>query len=317
MDRYDANTSDHQVEVFLNHLRAERGLSPHTVTAYRSDLEQMIAVLREITQVARPVQWERLNRDTLERYSLALQKRGYSSMTLARKTAAARSFFRFLAEEGVIPRSPAESLQARRPQRTLPDILSVDQVVALLHATDATPGPEGMRDRAMLELTYAAGLRVSEVVGPQGLDPASVNTETGWVRCIGKGSKERLVPLYPGVVECVRRYVTEARPQLRARVRDGLARSTTALFLNSRGRPLTRQGFWLVLRRHARRAGIRTRLTPHVLRHTFATHLLQGGVSLRHVQEMLGHANITTTQIYTHLTDAQVRQVYEKAHPRA
>ena len=253
----------------------------------------------------------------MERYSLWLQEQGFLPTSRARKIATARSFFRFLAEEGAIDKSPAGSIQARRPQRLLPDVLSEEQVAALLQATDRLPGPVGLRDRAMLEVTYAAGLRVSEVVGPQGLDTASLNRDAGWVRCMGKGSKERVVPLYPGIIELLLRYQTEARPQLAAKARGRAAGRTPALFLNGRGRTMTRQGFWLVLKRHAQAAEIRGRLTPHTLRHTFATHLLQGGASLRHVQEMLGHANIGTTLIYTHLTDAQVQEAYSQAHPRA
>jgi integrase/recombinase XerD len=304
---------DNHLDAFLSHLRAERGLSPHTVSAYRSDLEQLVEILSPDSPTA--VAWESFDRHSLERYAFALEVREYSPASTARKTASARSFFRFLAEEGVIAVSPADVLRPRRPQRSLPEVLSERQMVELLEAANAAPGPEGLRDRAMLELTYAAGLRVSEVVGPQGLGTLSVNLEEGWVRCLGKGSKERVVPLYQGVVEQVKRYLREARPMLRSHNRQGHVPS--ALFLNSRGRVLTRQGFWLLLQGHARAAGIHNHLSPHTLRHTFATHLLHGGASLRHVQEMLGHATIATTQIYTHITDAHVQEVYKRAHPRA
>ena len=313
--------NDPQMESFLDHLRAERALSPNTVSAYRSDLQQLAEIVGHAEGPGHGVPWEAVDRDAMVRYSLALQERTYSPTSAARKTSAVRSFFRFLAEEGVIDKSPAESLQTRRPQRSLPNVLSEEEVVALLRAPEATPGPEGLRDRAMLEVTYAAGLRASEVVGPQGLDTASINSEgggeAGFVRCMGKGAKERMVPLYPGIIARLRRYLEEARPQLLARVGRRAYRGSTALFLNSRGRPMTRQGLWLILKRYARQADLRMRLTPHTLRHTFATHLLQGGASLRHVQEMLGHANITTTLIYTHLTDAQVQEAYQRAHPRA
>ena len=308
---------DLQVQSFLNHLRAERGLSPNTVSAYQSDLAQLAGMLRAGGAKDGPLHWATIDRDALERYSIWLQEQEFLPTSRARKIAAARSFFRFLAEEGAIAKSPADAIQARRPQRLLPGVLSEDQVVALLQATGLLPGPEALRDRAMLEVTYAAGLRVSEVVGPQGLDTASLNRDAGWVRCMGKGAKERIVPLYSGVLDLLLRYQTEARPELAARARERAAARTPALFLNSRGRTMTRQGFWLILKRHARAAGIASRLTPHTLRHTFATHLLQGGASLRHVQEMLGHANIGTTLIYTHLTGAQVQEAYGKAHPRA
>ncbi len=308
---------DQHLEAFLSHLRAERGMSPHTISAYRNDLGQLVELLQPRANRGGDLDWDAVDQKSMERYSLALQSRGYAEATVARKMAAVRSLLRFLAEEAVIPRSPGDSLQARRPGRALPAVLTEEEIVALLQATDATPPPDGLRDRAMLEITYAAGLRVSEVVSELGLEVLSLNLESGWVRCMGKGSKERMVPLYPGIVERLRRYLTEARPKLLASTRDRRLRQTTALFLSRRGRPLTRQGYGLILRRYALQAGIDTRLTPHTLRHTFATHLLQGGASLRHVQELLGHANIATTQLYTHLSDEQVRRAYESAHPRA
>ena len=316
-DNAPRDQEDIQVQSFLSHLRVERGLSPNTVMAYRSDLAQLAEVLGEGGAQPQPLDWPAVDREAMERYSLWLQEQSFLPNSRARKIAAARSFFRFLAEEGAIAKSPADSIQTRRQSRSLPGVLSEEQVVALLRATGVPSGPEGLRDRAMLEVTYAAGLRVSEVVGPQGLDTASLNPEAGWVRCMGKGSKERVVPLYSGIVELLLSYQAEARPKLAAKAKDRAAVRTTALFLNSRGRTMTRQGFWLVLKRHAQAAGIQSRLTPHTLRHTFATHLLQGGASLRHVQEMLGHANIGTTLIYTHLTDAQVQEAYTRAHPRA
>ena len=317
MGPQDPGQTDQYVDAFLNHLRAERGLSPNTVAAYRNDLTQLVELLGSHILSNGDVPWHNVGKEAIERYSLALRARSYKEATTARKTASLRSFFRFLAEEAVIPGNPAESLRARGAGHHLPDVLTEEEVVALLQATSRTPAPQGLRDRAMLELTYAAGLRVSEVVGEQGLSVASLNLESGWVRCLGKGSKERIVPVYPGMVRLLQRYLSEARPQLMAQGRDRSLRRTTALFLNHRGRPLTRQGFWRILRGHAQRAGIASHLSPHTLRHTFATHLLRGGASLRHVQELLGHANIATTQVYTHLSDSQVRQAYDRAHPRA
>jgi integrase/recombinase XerD len=168
----------------------------------------------------------------------------------------------------------------------------------------------------MLELTYAAGLRVSEVVGPNGIELASLNLDDDWVRVLGKGSKERVVPLYPAITERLRYFIREARPVLAARG-DSRRAAPRAVFLNAQGRPLTRQGFWLALQRAVAVSGVTMKVTPHTLRHSFATHLLRGGASLRHVQELLGHASIATTQIYTHLTDDQVRRVFDHAHPRA
>ena len=304
---------DEQIEAYLRHLRAERGLSPNTLAAYRGDLEQFA----EMTgRDAAEVRWERLGDRDLERFSLALQERRYADTSKARKIAAVRSLFRFLAEEEVVDRNPAERIRTRRPGRTLPNVLSEEEVVALLQAASAQEGAaEALRDRAMLEVTYAAGLRVSEVVGPTGLRLNSLHLEDGEVRVLGKGSKERIVPIYPGVAALATRYVRDARPVLLAHSR---ARATTdALFLNARGRELTRQGYWLVLKRCAARAGVTGKVSPHTLRHSFATHLLSGGASLRHVQELLGHATIATTQIYTHLTDGQVLEAYDAAHPRA
>lgn len=300
---------DPTVDAFLAHLRAERGLSANTVSAYRSDLIQLAGVIG-----GKPPDWLRVSTDDLRGFIVRLQQDAYGESSTSRKIASARSFFRFLAEEGQIERNPAEGLRGRREQRRLPDILSEGEVVALLEAADQ-PNPIGQRDRAMLELTYAAGLRVSEVVGPTGLTLSSLSLDEGWLRVLGKGSKERIVPLYPGIVERLRDHIREGRPTLLSHARKGP--STSALFLNGRGRPLTRQGYWVVLRGCASRAGIATHLSPHTLRHSFATHLLRGGAPLRHVQELLGHASITTTQVYTHLTGQEVRDVYDKAHPRA
>jgi len=304
---------DPQLTAFLSHLRSERGLSLHTVSAYRSDLAQLAVKLSK-----RPAElnWARVTTRRLEDYTFALIDGGYGQATVARKIAAVRSFFQFLAEEDIIQRSPADRLRVRRPGRSLPDVLSEQDVVAILRVSGDAPGPEGVRDRTMVELTYAAGLRVSEVVGETGVELAGLNLDDGWVRVFGKGAKERVVPLYPGIVERLRFYIREARPLLAAKA-DQRRAGPRALFLNARGKPLTRQGYWVVLRKAAAASGVAGHVTPHTLRHSFATHLLRGGASLRHVQELLGHATIATTQIYTHLTSDQVRKVFESAHPRA
>ena len=301
---------DQMLDAFLSHLRAERGLSPNTVSAYRADLDQLAGFLHD-----GPGDWSRVTPHDLDDYASWLRRQAYAESSVGRKLAAVRSLFRFLVEDAVVETTPAEHLRPRRVGRPLPHVLGEEEVVALLVAAGAGPGPAGVRDRAMLELTYAAGLRVSEVVGPQGLDLAGLSLDGGWVRVLGKGAKERLVPLYPGIVERLRAYLRDARPVLAARAKR--ERGGAALFPNARGRPMTRQGFWLVLKRCAARAGIETHLSPHTLRHSFATHLLRGGAPLRHVQELLGHASIATTQIYTHLSDTQVREAYAGAHPRA
>ena len=308
-----SRTTDQQIEAFLSHLRAERGFSVNTIAAYRSDLAQLQEALAGNSA---DVRWAKVSEREVEDARLSFGEQGYSSTSLARKVAAARSFFRFLLEEGVIDANPAEQMRTRRPSRTLPDVLSEREVVRLLQAASERPGPEGVRDRVMLELTYAAGLRVSEVVGPQGLELSALSLDGGWVRVFGKGGKERLAPVYPGIVRQITAYVRDVRPQLLAHTkRRGPVPS--ALFLNANGYPMTRQGYWFVLRKASARAGIERKLTPHTLRHSFATHLLQGGAPLRHVQELLGHASIATTQVYTHLTSSQVREAFEHAHPRA
>jgi integrase/recombinase XerD len=305
-------TPDAQVAAFLSHLRSERGLAPNTVSAYRSDLAQLAGVLwKRLVEL----NWARVTSRRLEDYTFALVDQGYGRASIARKIATTRSFFQFLAEEDVINRSPADRLRVRRAGRSLPNVLSELDVVAILEASGTGPGPERVRDRAMVELTYAAGLRVSEVVGDSGVELSRLNLDDGWVRVLGKGSKERVVPLYPGIVDRLRSYIREARPLLGAKAQRRAG--PRALFLNARGKPLTRQGYWLVLRQAVAVSGVAGRVTPHTLRHSFATHLLRGGASLRHVQELLGHATIATTQIYTHLTDDQVRQAFESAHPRA
>ena len=309
-------TIDPEVEEFLNHLRAERAMSPNTVAAYGTDLSQLTSMVRPRRG---PVDWGRVGQRQLEEYSLDLRRLNYGDATVARKIAAVRSFLQFLAEEGIVKSNAAERLRALRPGPPLPNVLSEEEVVALLRQAASGPLPEGPRDRAMFELTYAAGLRVSEVVGPLGIELRALNLDQGWVRVMGKGSKERVVPLYPGIADLLRQYVRETRPLLGRRKGSATTQRpvSPALFLNARGRPLTRQGYWLILKRCAAAAGIETPMSPHTLRHSFATHLLRGGASLRHVQELLGHANISTTQVYTHVTDDQVRAAFEKAHPRA
>jgi integrase/recombinase XerD len=307
---------DNQVAGFLSHLRSERGLATNTVNAYRADLVQLTAILTKGSRTATDPRWGRVTERRLQDYTVGLVDSGYTSASVARKIAAVRSFFQFLAEEGEITTSPAAKLKARHQGRSLPDVLDEEAVVALLKAASEGPGVEGVRDRAMLELTYAAGLRVSEVVGPTGIDLSSLNLDDGWVRVLGKGSKERVVPLYPGIAERLRYFIHEARPVLMARG-DSRRAAPRAVFLNAQGRPLTRQGYWLVLKWAVAASGITTKVSPHTLRHSFATHLLRGGASLRHVQELLGHASIATTQIYTHLTDDHVRRVFDHAHPRA
>ena len=293
-----------QVDTYLTHLAVERGFSGNTIMAYRNDLYSLVAFLNAN---GNPKDWKGVNADHLSEFVLLLQGKGYSETTRARKTAAVRSFFSFLVEEHVMESSPANNLTSPKIGRSLPTALTEEEVVRLLEAPGKHNTPEARRDKAMLELLYATGMRVSELVA---LHTNDVNLAGGFVRCIGKGSKERLIPFHDQALAALQRYIEESR---NAFVTDP---KEQALFLNRRGERLTRQGFWLILKEHARRAGITTPATPHTLRHSFATHMLRGGASLRQVQEFLGHASIASTQIYTHLTDDHLREQYEEAHPR-
>ncbi|MEX0761640.1 MAG: site-specific tyrosine recombinase XerD [Dehalococcoidia bacterium] len=301
------------VESFLDYLAAERGVSRHTLAAYSNDLRSFVAFLQEPADrgsglPARIEEWPQVEAPDLNRFLADMDERGYSPATRSRKIAALRSFMRFLKDEREIKDNPAANLRSPRAGRPLPKAMTVEDVDRLLESASKGRTPEEMRDNAMLELLYASGLRVSELVS---LDIRDVDLDNAAVRSFGKGSKERIVPMHESAVLSVEQYIVMARPKL------AIAGANDALFLNRKGGRITRQGFWLRLRRCATLAGITTPITPHTLRHSFATHLLHGGASLRHVQELLGHASIATTQIYTHLTSEHVRLEYEKAHPRA
>ena len=296
------------VDGFLNFMAVERGVSPNTLAAYRSDLDQLVQYLQSRNEGDRGIDgWERVDEQSISAYLLQLHDRGYSDTTRARKVASAKSLFSFLMEEDVIEKDPTENLSSPRLGRSLPEVLTVDEVDRLLTASQGD-SPEAKRDQTMLELLYATGMRVSELVS---LEMDDLNLEQGFVRCFGKGAKERLIPIHQKASGGLSAYLEEARPLM------ANGRSGSSVFLNRRGQRLTRQGFWLILKDYARRAGINGKITPHTLRHSFATHLLRGGAPLRHVQELLGHASITTTQVYTHLTSEHVRAEYDKAHPRA
>ena len=299
---------DQSVERFLNYLTVERGVSPNTLAAYRNDLGQLAEYLSgRVRDDAKGDPWESVDPKTVAGYVLHLHDRGYSDTTRARKVASARSFFGFLLEEGIIKQDPTEDLGSPRVGRSLPDALSIEEVASLLEAAMGD-SPGAARDYAMLELLYASGIRVSELVN---MDVPDMDLERGFVRCLGKGSKERMIPIHPEAAQTLHAYLSQGRPEL------ANGKSGRAVFLNRRGERLTRQGFWLILRGLAKRAGVQRKLSPHTLRHSFATHLLRGGAPLRHVQELLGHASITTTQIYTHLTSEHVRTEYDASHPRA
>ena len=294
------------LEDFLHYMTVERGVSPNTLAAYRNDLSQLIEYLESRNH--RPASWADVSEQTISDYVLHLHDLGYSETTRARKIASTKSLFGFLVMEQVLESNPTVNLSSPKIGRSLPDPLTIEEIERLLEAPAALDTPESRRDLAMLDLLYATGMRVSELTA---LDLEDVDVSDGYVRCFGKGGKERIVPVHRGAVELLKSYIQEARPILAG------SKTPTALFLNRRGNRLTRQGFWLILKGYTEAAGLDGKVTPHTLRHSFATHLLRGGAPLRHVQELLGHASITTTQIYTHLTSEHVRSEYDTAHPRA
>src|SRR6266496_803617 len=288
---------DPEVEGFLA-LAAAR-LAPRTVDAYRRDLAALTAFLGHGPAAATTPE--------LERYLAELRAQGLAASTIARRTAAIRSFYRHQVLLGVRRDNPAAELELPRRRRTLPRTLSPAEAERLVEAANGTD-PRALRDRALVELLYGAGLRVSEATG---LQKSSVDLEAHLVRCLGKGSKERVVPIGREAVQALRRYLARGRPFLDSRHRP-------ELFLNAKGGGLTRAGAFLVLRRLAAKAGLEPeRVHPHLLRHSFATHLLEGGADLRSVQEMLGHADLATTELYTHVTDRRRREAYFQAHPHA
>jgi len=298
-----------EINSFLNYLTVEKGFSENTTLAYQNDLQQLAGFTEgEAARQGLMPSWANFGRQGMLSYMLNLKERNYAATTIARKVAATRSFFAFLVAEGIIKTDPTENMSSPSVGKSLPKPISISQVRSLLDQPAKLNTLEAKRDKAMLELLYASGMRISELVS---LNLGDVNTEEGYVRCFGKGHKERLVPIYEQAARLVKEYIEETRPKL-AHHKDEIA-----LFLNPRGERLTRQGFWQKLKEYAKSAGLDTQVSPHTLRHSFATHMLSGGADLRAVQELLGHANISTTQVYTHLTSEHVRRTYERSHPRA
>ena len=291
-------------EQYLDHLRVERGLSPNTLEAYGRDVARLgafaAAQRRSLLDLAQA---------DISRFIGQLRDEGLSARSVARTVHALRGLFRFAVREGHLVADPMENIKAPRAFNALPRCLSTTQVESLLDAPDVKT-PLGVRDRAILEVLYATGLRVSELIG---LRPSDVDLEVGLLTCLGKGRKERLVPLGSTACLWVRRYIAEVRGGLGG----GRGGAAATLFLSNRGGRLSQMGLWGIVRRHAVTAGVEATLTPHVLRHSFATHLLENGADLRALQAMLGHADISTTQIYTHISRERLRKVYDQYHPRA
>jgi integrase/recombinase XerD len=304
--RSDARAFEHLVLDFLGYLEFERGLSRNTLEAYRTDLLQFGRWLAEHDLKADTVTGAQVS-DFVADLAAGNGKPPASPATIHRKTACLRSFYRHLRREGVRDSDPTAAISSPRRGRKLPRVLSRDEIHKLLAAPTGTE-PSALRDRALLEVMYACGLRASEAIE---LELADLDMDEQVLRARGKGSKERVVPIGTAAVEALRIYLERGRPGLvRGRVE-------AHVFVNFRGGPLTRQGLYKIVRRHAATAGLADRMSPHTLRHTFATHLLAGGCDLRSVQEMLGHADVATTQLYTHLSSDRLKDVYFKAHPRA
>ncbi|MEW9500275.1 site-specific tyrosine recombinase XerD [Jeotgalibacillus marinus] len=288
---------------FIQFMIVEKGLSSNTVQSYERDLKAYLVYVEKVERVEAICEVKRVH---ILQFFAHLKAQGKSAKTIARHTSSIRSFHHFLMRERRCEQDPTEHLETPKSEKILPKVLSVEEVEQLLGAADLSK-PSGYRDGAMLELMYATGMRVSELIG---LNTDDANLEMGFIRCIGKGNKERIIPIGKVASEVLDIYIRQTRNQLRPK-------TTNALFLNQQGNRLTRQGFWKILKGLAKKAKIEKELTPHTLRHSFATHLVENGADLRAVQEMLGHADISSTQIYTHVSTKRIRDVYSKFHPRA
>jgi integrase/recombinase XerD len=291
-----------QIRTFLNCLRVEKGLSDNTIQAYRRDIVKFAAFA-----TARKLDTRDVRRADIVDFLGSLYHKGLDSRSVARHLVTIRHYFRFALMEGYVEDDPAVTIESPRFRQSLPEFLSLEEVDRLLKQPD-TMAIVGMRDRAMIELMYSCGLRVSELCG---LRVSDLQEESGCLRCIGKGNKERLVPVGRQALEAVQRYLRSSRPKLLGE------ESSPYLFLNQKSRKVDRISFWKTLGGYGRKAGLRKALTPHMLRHSFATHLLDRGADLRSVQMMLGHSDISTTQIYTHVVEERLKQVYKAHHPRA
>ncbi len=291
------------IDDYLVFLTVEKGASKNTIEAYSNDVRKFAQYLED----AEIKHWSQVDNGVVRGYMAAMQQDEITNTTRARNVAALKSFFRFLYMERYTEYNLAELLDTPRKEKTLPKYLTLEEVERLMNAPDTTTF-YGCRDKAMLELLYAAGLRVSELIT---LRLSDINFEMAYVRCFGKGAKERVIPLGRYALAALEQYINHCRPQIENNWQ------TDTLFLNKKGKGMSRQGFWKIIKKYGTEAGITAELTPHVLRHSFATHLLSNGADLRAIQEMLGHADIATTQIYTHVLGEQMLDVYKQAHPRA
>lgn len=291
------------VNEFINYLAVERGLAQNTLESYGRDLRQFQLFL----QNSQKDLVKDSSRNTILSYLDNLQTKGRAVSTISRNLAAIKSFYQYLVRERYVEKDPAVNLESPKLEKKLPKILTISEVEELLKQPNVTL-PAGLRDKSMLELLYATGIRVSELIS---LNISDVNLDMGYIKCYGKGAKERIVPLGSIAAKCVHEYMLKGRQKLVRTYEE------PSLFVNHHGNRLTRQGFWKIIKKYAQEANIAKDITPHTLRHSFATHLLENGADLRSVQEMLGHADISTTQIYTHVTKNRLKEVYDKTHPRA
>lgn len=290
------------IDAYVEYLRDVRRLSPNTVESYARDLSQLGAFAEK---VGRPV--ETLDRKDLESFVRSLMTAGLAPRSVARLVACLRGFYRFVVVEQRRAKNPAEDLRAPRGWASLPKFLSLEEVDRLLEQPDVA-APRGLRDKALIEVLYATGLRVSELVS---LRAGDLHLDAGYLTCVGKGDKQRMVPMGHDAADWVRRYIRDGRPAILKK------RPSPWLFVNARGGPLSRVGFWKILKAYGKKATLHLDLSPHVLRHSFATHLLERGADLRMIQVMLGHADLSTTQIYTHVLEARLKAVYDRFHPRS
>ena len=291
------------IDEFLAYLSCERGLAQNTIESYARDLHQFEAFVNDTYGV----QLEDVDEDIILAHMKTMRDQGKANSSISRAVSSIRGFYGFIRHEGLMEDDPTANIASPKQKKPLPQVLNQEEVTTLLEAP-ATHTPPGIRDKAMLETMYATGMRVSELVS---LDLGDIDTYMGYAKCVGKGSKERIIPM--GSVAClwVETYLRSSRRQL---VRD---RREKALFVNCRGKRLTRQGFWKIIKGYATKCNISKDVTPHILRHCFATHLLENGADLRSVQELLGHSDIATTEIYTHLSKGKLKEIYDKTHPRA